>query len=100
MKAAIRPIRSWLPHLNSVVLIAAAVAIVMTASICWAGPPIGVSCALPINNGNSTPACVAQHTVTYATTNTDNNAKVMAELLGLDANGNLINSFIVQNGDK
>jgi len=45
-------------------------------------------------------ACVGEHTVEFSTSNTDANAIVTAELLALDANGNLINSMTVKNGEN
>jgi hypothetical protein len=42
---------------------------------------------------------VGQNTVQISTTNADSNAKVTAEILGLDVNGSLINSLVVKNGD-
>jgi hypothetical protein len=71
----------------------------MMTGICSAASPIAVSCALPYHVAQATTAYVSQNIVTISTSNTDSNAVVTAELLGLDTNGNLINSFVVQNGD-
>ncbi len=97
-----RCIRSSQSVVRSMVLVAMAAAILMTTGICSAASPIGVSCALPYTHNHPDPffACVGQHTVTFSTSNTDSNAVVTAELLGLDANGNPIKSFIVHNGDQ
>src|SRR4051794_18169150 len=82
------------------VLAHAAVAMALTAGICSAAGPIGVSCALPIAVGNSDQACVGQHTVVVNTRNTTGSAKVTTELLGLDGTGKLISSLKVKNGDR
>ena len=109
-----RNIRSWQPAVKSIILIATAVLIAMTTGICptfacsgaagGAGPvgdppPIGVACALPYAHGDFDLSCDGLHTIAFKTSNTDANAKVTAELMGLDVRGNLIKSFIVQNGD-
>jgi hypothetical protein len=81
---------------NPKILVTLAVAtMMMMAGISSAADTIGVTCALPYVTGGAAQACVGQHTA-----NTDSNAKVTAELLGLDANGALINSFTVNNGNK
>ena len=79
--------------------IAAAAAIATTSGIASAASPIGVSCALPYLHGHDSTGCVGQHTVMFSTSNTDANAKVTAEVVGLDVNGNPIHSFVVHNGD-
>uniref|UniRef100_Q01V46 Uncharacterized protein n=1 Tax=Solibacter usitatus (strain Ellin6076) TaxID=234267 RepID=Q01V46_SOLUE len=79
-----------------------ATALAMATGVCSAADSIGVSCALPYTLHHPDPffPCVGQHTVQYSTSNTDANAKVTAELLALDGNGNLINSFTVHNGEN
>src|SRR5260370_13275617 len=87
--------------MNSIVLMATALAMV-TTGVCSAADSIGVACALPYTQHHPDPffPCVGQHTVQYSTTNTDANAKVTAEILALDVNGNLLNSLTVQNSEK
>ncbi len=87
---------------RSIVLMATALAIAMTPGVCSAADSIGVACALPYTQHHPDPffPCVGQHTVQFSTTNTDTNAKVTAEILALDVNGNLINSLKVTNGEN
>jgi hypothetical protein len=92
-------IRSRQSVVNSIVLIATAITLVMTTGICSAASPVRVSCALPYLQSGANGGCTGQNTVQISTTNTDSNAKVTAELLGLNVNGNLIHSFTVKNGD-
>lgn len=93
-------IRSWSDGLSSIVLTVSVLAIAMTVGICSAAEPIFVQCALPYAHGHSDPSCVGQNIVEISTSNTDANAVVTAELLGLDVNGNLISSFNVKNGQQ
>jgi hypothetical protein len=87
-------VRSWRPRIAWMTTVAA---ILMTTGI-GSAQTIGVACALPYVSGEATASCVGTNKITITTTGTDSNAKVTAELLGLQQNGNLIKSFIVQNG--
>lgn len=95
-------IRALRIAVKSIFRIALPVAVGITGGVCSAADSIGVACALPYTQHHPDPffPCVGQHTVTYVTTNTDGAAKVTAELLALDANGNLIKSMPVSNGEN
>lgn len=64
-------------------------------------PPatLGVSCALPFQRAQPGSDCNGWHTIQYATTGAGPNAKVTAELLALDLDGNVIQAVPVKNGD-
>jgi len=62
-------------------------------------PPVGAVCALPYRNGQPGSDCTGNHTIQVGAVGTGPNAKITAELMGLDVAGNLIQSFLVQNGD-
>jgi hypothetical protein len=62
-------------------------------------PAIAVMCALPYTNGKPGGDCTGKHYIRYQTYGTTPAAVVTAELMGLDSSGNLIQSFLVQNGD-
>jgi hypothetical protein len=65
-------------------------------------PPAGtlaVTCALPYDNGKPGSDCTGKHKIVFKTTGATTGAKVTAELLGLDANGNILQALSVKNGD-
>jgi hypothetical protein len=64
-----------------------------------AAPALAVMCALPYDKGQTGADCNGKHTVKYQVLGAGPNAKVTAELMGLDTNGNLLKSFLVENGD-
>jgi len=90
-------VRSRQGQVNWIVFVATTVAFVMTTGLCSASD-IGVTCALPPVVEQVT-SCVGQYKVSINTSNTDSNATVTAEILGLDQNGKLLKTFMVQNGD-
>ena len=104
MKAPNPEAKSVLPlgQVTNRLLLVGTVLVLMAPGICAAADSIGVACALPYTHSHPDPffPCVGQHTVTIKASNTDSSAKVTAELLGLDVNGNLINSITVQNGQS
>jgi hypothetical protein len=63
------------------------------------GTTIGVSCALPYQRGKPGSDCTGWHQIVFSTTGTTPQAKVTAELLALDVNGNIIQALPVKNGD-
>jgi hypothetical protein len=64
------------------------------------GTSIGVSCALPYQRGKPGSDCTGWHQIVFSTTGTTPQAKVTAELLALDVNGNIIQALPVKNGDS
>ncbi|HXH27796.1 MAG TPA: putative metal-binding motif-containing protein [Candidatus Polarisedimenticolia bacterium] len=60
---------------------------------------LSVSCALPIQRGMPGNDCTAWYTIQYETTGGSPDKTVTAELLALDADGNLLQSIPVSNGD-
>jgi hypothetical protein len=64
------------------------------------GPaPLGAVCALPFTTGRPGGDCTGRHTIQAGAVNASPSAKVKAELMGLRADGTLIQSFVVKNGD-
>jgi hypothetical protein len=62
-------------------------------------PALQVMCSLPYTNGKPGGDCTGKHTLTWKVLGATASAKISSELVGLDANGTLLNSFIVKNGD-
>jgi hypothetical protein len=56
-------------------------------------------CALPYQTGRPGADCQGTHTVRIKTVGTGPDAKLTAEILGLDANGNLLSSLPTKDGD-
>ncbi len=65
-------------------------------------PPaaLGVTCSLPYQRGEKGGDCTGWHDVLFNVTGASGSAKVTAELLGLDVNGNIIQALPVKNGDS
>jgi hypothetical protein len=59
--------------------------------------PLAVQCALPYATGRPGGDCTGRHTIQYASNRSG--ATFTAELMGLDANGSVLHSFLVENGD-
>jgi len=75
---------------------------VLTAATLYASTAeaqIAVACALPYSHGQTGSDCNGRHTIVFSTTGTTPGAKVVAELLALDANGDLIQALPVKSGD-
>jgi hypothetical protein len=62
--------------------------------------PFTVMCALPLEHREESEDCSGEHIIKYQILGAGPNAKVTAELMGLDAKGNLLRSFLVKNGDE
>jgi hypothetical protein len=80
------------------------VGVLVLAAGALCAPPaeaqIGAVCALPYQRGQTGSDCNGQHQIVFSTTGTTPSAEVVSELLALDANGNLIKSLPVKNGDS
>lgn len=61
---------------------------------------LAANCALPIVRAPQGNDCVAWHTIRFGAENASANAVVTAELLGLDAEGNIIQALPVRDGDQ
>lgn len=63
------------------------------------GDTNGVMCALPYDRGRPGGDCTGTHQIVISTTGTTSGAEITAELVGLDASGNLIKALAVETGD-
>src|SRR5262245_31608220 len=66
------------------------------------GGPTGlwVQCSLPFSNGKPGGDCEGKHNINWTVINGDAQAKVTAELLALDTQGNVLKSFLVKKGEN
>jgi hypothetical protein len=95
---AVRAFNSlWITSVRTRVGIAVLTAGLLSASA--ADAQIAVACALPHTRGQQGADCNGKHTIVISTTGTTPSAQVTAELLALDANGNLIRALPVAHGD-
>ncbi len=61
---------------------------------------LAVSCALPYTHGRRGRDCNGKHRIEYAVSGDGGQAVVTAELLALDANGQILGALPVENGDQ
>jgi hypothetical protein len=62
-------------------------------------PALQVMCSLPYTNGKPGGDCTGKHILTWKVLGASASAKISSELMGLDTNGTLLNSFTVKNGE-